>query len=276
MPSPKRCAFSFFFLFFFIRATGQSSLDSCFARIYSIASPTEKKLWIDSVYHILLTHQKDWNAITSAHSPYYKYVVSKDNLLSVVSWAVPDIFRYDYYAAVLYRKKNKKNTLYWLVDTTGLYFYNETTQYSKEEPWSGAVYYDIVSMPGKHTCYLLLGWNGHDIFSNLKVIEPVVVTAEDLYFGSPLLRNGKQISFRKIFRYAEESSFLLHYDKEKKAIVFDHLTYLPSLSEENKEAFAVPDGSYDAFMLAGKEWRFQEKYDARNHPSIKDKLYKAP
>ena len=56
-----------------------------------------------------------------------------------------------------------------------------------ERDWYGALYYKIIPSKTrktgtKHT-YMLLGWDGHDEFSSIKLVDVLTITNKNVRFG---------------------------------------------------------------------------------------------
>ncbi len=59
------------------------------------------------------------------------------------------------------------------------------------------------------------------------------------------------------FEYALDGSMMLKQDKKGKRIIFDHLAPIDK-KYEGYYMFYGPDASYDALLLKGEEWWYQE------------------
>lgn len=237
------------------------------------AGPEKKIAVSDSIRDCLIKNSGVLQHEAFHKHPYLKMIKSEDGRLTIFSWAIPDDFFVDYFVLILYGKKNKINTFYF-IDTTS----SNSLTYSdnvSQKRWPGAVYYDL--LPAGKNQWVLIGWNAGNMFYNVKLIETLSIRKNKVEFGIPLLmENGKMIS-RKVFKFAEESIFTLKIDHKQKHIIFDHLIALQN-SQSHPEAFMVPDGSYDAFVYDKKKKRYiyTPKYDALNPKDSKDKLYKDP
>ncbi|MBP3253452.1 MAG: hypothetical protein J6M30_02970 [Bacteroidales bacterium] len=84
-----------------------------------------------------------------------------------------------------------------------------------DSTWYGAVYYDLIA--NKHegkTYYILLGWNGNDIYSQKKIIEPISFRQNAKpVFGQQVFYKDKQ-RMRYIFEYSTDAEFTLKYDDQ--------------------------------------------------------------
>ena len=143
--------------------------------------------------------------------------------------------------------------------------------------WYGAIYYQISGPIGrKNKTYTLLGWNGHNAFSNKKLIETLQINRKgETVFGVPVIFDGKRMLHRVIFEYAEKAGMSLKFQEKNTSIIFDHLSP-PQPSMEGEYAFYGPDFTYDAYRLKKGKWFFERNIDARNDDENKGRLPKAP
>jgi hypothetical protein len=82
------------------------------------------------------------------------------------------------------------------------------------------------------------------------------------HFGAPLLETPTGIKHRFYIEYASDVMVQLRYDLDAKKIVYDHL--IPRNNENAGLGFDdVPDGSFNAFLLNRKKWRFEDNTDIR-------------
>lgn len=82
--------------------------------------------------------------------------------------------------------------------------------------WFGAVYYDlIVNKYEGRTYYVLLGWDGNDIYKRRKIIEPVSFRQQNgrPVFGQNVFYKEKN-RMRCIFEYSTDANFTLHYGQQ--------------------------------------------------------------
>ena len=138
--------------------------------------------------------------------------------------------------------------------------------------WYGALYYAILSQTINHkTCYVLLGTDLNDDYSNRKLIE-------SLYFdesgspvlGMPVFAMGGKMYNRIVFEYTERAAFVLHFDQTLNMIVFDHLAATNPLQDGNYRYYA-PTGLYDGFLSDGKVWTFIPSVNVKNKKIKKKK-----
>jgi len=83
--------------------------------------------------------------------------------------------------------------------------------------WFGALYTKLIEVKGATgTYYILLGWNGGNIFSQYKIIEVLAFNDKGApMFGSQVFRNyGKNRPARIVFEYSKKGYLYLNYEKQ--------------------------------------------------------------
>jgi hypothetical protein len=154
---------------------------------------------------------------------------------------------------------------------------NQIVNYNQ---WYGAVYYKLITLHNhKEVFYTLLGWDGNDAGSNMKIIDILSLGSDGRpQFGKPVFKSGAEIRNRVVVEYSENANVLLRYDyqslmlkkgkrvKEKKAwmIVTDRLVpQMPTMEGIHK--FYVPAGdTYDAYIFIKGFWTFVEDVKVAN------------
>lgn len=85
-----------------------------------------------------------------------------------------------------------------------------------DSSWYGAVYYDLITTKNNgNTYYLLLGWDGNNIYSRRKIIEPISFARNSArpIFGQTVFYKEKDRK-RYIFEYSTETTFNLKYETQ--------------------------------------------------------------
>ena len=163
------------------------------------------------------------------------------------SWAVPTEEGQLFYNWFRFKDGNKK------------YLLKSLSVLKEGKPsW---LYYDMIGFEHKGEPYfVLLGWN-KTRNSNQKIVQIVRFEDHDVIsFNHALMRRGNSRSASLSFEYAKDGSMMLKQDKKGKRIIFDHLA--PSDKKyEGYFMFYGPDASYDALILKGGEWWYQEKVE---------------
>ncbi len=133
--------------------------------------------------------------------------------------------------------------------------------------WFGAIYYEISEFGSKsRPVYALCGWDGHDQYTNRKVVEQMTFDDE----GTPVLgglfqnEKGNGLS-RLIFEFNERAVMTLKYNPKRKMIVGDHLDTPVDLPQhKGKPRFMGADGSYDGFYYKDGRWHYVMDLDITN------------
>jgi hypothetical protein len=122
----------------------------------------------------------------------------------------------------------------------------------------------------KQDFYVLLGWNGNDQRSNIKLVEVMSFDPEDpehIIFGADVFYFDMIPKYRAVFQYSEFAPFTLNYAKVKKGwfglgkkemIVYDHLAPPKYGTSPLEEVYNMgPDGSYDALYFYKRRGYFE-------------------
>ena len=122
----------------------------------------------------------------------------------------------------------------------------------------------------KQKFYLLMGWNGHDLSSNYKVIDAISMDMEDknkVIFGANVFYFDVIPKHRAIFHYSEYAPFSLNFSYvkggpfnlfNKKMIVYDHLAMPGENRKKLQELYELgPDGSYDGLSFIKSKGQFK-------------------
>jgi hypothetical protein len=177
----------------------------------------------------------------------------QDNKFRMFNWSLRlynDSYRY-YGAIQMNTSKGVK--AYPLFDYN--YRIKNKDTITNHEKWPGALYYNMIQR-GKY--YYLFGWDGNNLRSNIKLIEPLHFNKKgEPVFGAPKFvvsdGNKKKVYNRFIIEYKEDAAVTLNYDKDLKIIVYDHLVPASNTSKDYKFTY-IPDGSYEGFKYKKKQW----------------------
>ncbi|MDK2842918.1 MAG: hypothetical protein PWQ17_2424 [Anaerophaga sp.] len=131
--------------------------------------------------------------------------------------------------------------------------------------WYGAVYYDVIPVVhDKKTYYTLLGYNGNDAFSRMRIVDVLYFSEEGTpCFGAPLFNVNDGLKKRLIFEYSNRAEMMLRYDKREKMIVMDHLAPMEPVFEGDRSYYG-PDFSYDVLDYQEGKWLLVEDVELRN------------
>lgn len=144
----------------------------------------------------------------------------------------------------------------------------ERSQLSPQK-WYGAVYYEIIEVENKKDShYILLGYNGNNHFSKIRVVEVVKIANNNrVFFGFPIFLYERDTKRRVVFEYSSRVNMMLRYEPKVKMIVFDHLAPAEPMFTGDFRHYG-PDFTYDGFSLKNGKWHFISEIDLRN-PSDK-------
>lgn len=173
----------------------------------------------------------------------YKECVNRK--VELFSWAIPLQKGQMFYNWFRFKAENK------------IYVSKSFSAWKGEQ--MGWLYYDLVGFEHQQEDYfLLLGWN-KTFNSNRKIVQVVRFEPDgSMSYNHPFMRKGNSRSISLSFEYASDGSMMLKQDKKGKRVVFDHLAPADK-KYEGYFMFYGPDASYDALILRGGEWWYEEK-----------------
>ncbi len=189
---------------------------------------------------------------------------SPDDKFRLICWNVAfENGTFSYYCFVQLQNRDE-SIIYELNDYSDKL---ERPQFAVTRPnqWFGCLYYEIIPYKeGGITKYLLLGWDGNDHLSNMKIIDVLLVDGMDIQFGARSFKEPYVGNTRIFFEYNEQAVMSLQYDEKLKMIVFDHLIpRQPNL--EGMYEFYIPDLSFDGLKFEKDGWYLKQDIDARNN-----------
>jgi len=201
----------------------------------------------------------------------FPIITSKDKKLRIINWIVAlDNNTYQYHGIVQYFNSFNKYQVSRLIPLSGEMKNVESIKLENNN-WYGALYYQMEEIKrGNKKYYVLLGWNGNDERSNIKVID-VLSVKKDLVFGAPIFRVDKKRLNRYIIEYKEDASASIKFKKKEDRIVFSNLIPLND-GMEGLYDYYVPDGSINAFELSNGSFKFKrdvENTEKVNIPKIR-------
>tara|TARA_B100000768_G_scaffold66071_1_gene63482 strand:- start:5164 stop:6066 length:903 start_codon:yes stop_codon:yes gene_type:complete len=201
----------------------------------------------------------------------FPIITSKDKKLRIINWIVAlDNNTYQYHGIVQYFNSSNKYQVSRLIPLSGEMKNVESIKLENNN-WYGALYYQMEEIKrGNKKYYVLLGWNGNDERSNIKVID-VLSVKKDLVFGAPIFRVDKKRLNRYIIEYKEDASASIKFKKKEDRIVFSNLIPLND-GMEGLYDYYVPDGSINAFELSNGSFKFKrdvENTEKVNIPKIR-------
>ncbi len=193
-------------------------------------------------------------------------ITSKDGEVRIFSWNVQwenDTHTHFAYILKKHRRKNDQHIVTPLIDNSKA-LPPEPMDVLEATNWYGALYYDIIEVQkGKKTYYTLLGYNGKNARSTVKLIDVLSFAGNTPRLGYPFFETKEGFQNRVFFEHAAKTVMSLRFDPERNMIVFDHLSpESPGLAEFKE--YYVPDMSYDAYAFIDNKWRLKEDIIAIN------------
>lgn len=144
-------------------------------------------------------------------------LTSSDKKFKIFTWAVfSNEGDYDNFGMIQARNETTEEyEIYRLWDRSDDVFSPQEAKLT-DTSWFGAVYYELIITKNENiTYYTLLGWDGKDIYSKRKIIEPITFKRNSgrPNFGASIFYKEKQLK-RMIFEYAPTASFNLKWDNQ--------------------------------------------------------------
>jgi hypothetical protein len=184
------------------------------------------------------------------------FINSPDGTLRIVNWNLEMADKtHRYFCFILhYNAKNDEINIHELTEGyTSLAEY--PTDVLSSDSWYGCLYYKIIPFEkGSKTLYALLGWDGNNEMSAIKLIDVLSFSNGNPVLGASVFKKSKNETLnRVIFQFNKKAYFSLKYEDDYLRIVFDHL--MPeSPNLEGLYSYYVPDLSYDSYVLDGNKW----------------------
>ena len=216
----------------------------------------------DSVNQLLRTYMNETLLLPGAFIHKFEklktigFIDSPDGKVRIVNWNIEMSDQTQRYFCFVMRKE--KNTV-------GVNELKEDSSLPQKpqgildpEHWYGALYYKIIPKEkGSKQTYILLGWDGNNSSSTMKLIDALYFTGGKPKLGSPVFKLNNTTVKRLFFEHSKKVSISLKYEPEYDRIIYDHLSpETPSL--EGFYSFYVPDLSYDALYFKDGKWELRE------------------
>lgn len=236
----------FILTFFSILNIAYAQLDSVAVRLQNISIITEDSIKLQYADEIPACLEQikfgEYPLGTTVRFLGYRKCVNAD--VELFSYAIPLKEGQMFYNWFRFKEDNRS----YLLKTSSV-------NKSDQPAW---LFYDLVEFKNQGKFYFaLLGWNKTRT-TNQKIVQIVRFGEHGkISFNHRLMRRGKSRSASLSFEYALDGSMMLKQDKKGKRIIFDHLA--PSDRKyEGYFMFYGPDASYDALILKGGEWWYEE------------------
>ncbi|WP_291858641.1 hypothetical protein [Marinilabilia sp.] len=191
-------------------------------------------------------------------------LISSDDKLKVVTWNVEERNGDHHLYGVIGVKNENVVRAYSLDDKSGEI---PTPEYAvlKPEKWFGAVYYELITEAFKgDVFYTLLGYNGNDAFSRIRVVDVITLSKSGRpRFGALIFDDHGRTKRRLIYEYSNQANMMLRYENRGNRIVMDHLAPLQPMYEGDRSYYG-PDFSYDVLELKKGKWILEKNVELRN------------
>jgi hypothetical protein len=130
--------------------------------------------------------------------------------------------------------------------------------------WYGALYYKIIpKTKGSKTYYTLLGYDGNNQTSTVKIIDAMTISGTRVKLGAPIFLTDEGVEKRLFFEYSKMATMSLTFDKKRDLIIMDHLAPESQNLAGFKEYY-VPDFTYDAMLFSKGKWSLRHNVVATN------------
>ena len=221
------------------------------------------KFQLDSILRLPQSFNQSFDSIKNL-----SVLTSNDNKLRIYTWMLPEINGMNYYFFGYLQVLNaqKKMKVYELKEIK--YGKNDDAEFLKlnDTTWYGALYYKLLHKQfDKKDQYILLGWQGKDIFSTRKVMDCLTVSPTKIEFGKQVFKSTGKAKSRIILEYNAQAGVSFNYNDQMDMIIQDHLS--PSDPRpEAKGMFSLygPDLSYDGWKFKEGIWYLQKNIVVKN------------
>ena len=194
-------------------------------------------------------------------------IKAPDNKFKIYSWNTNnDDGTFKYFAYLQTKGTKKKPRKVFFLNDNSDKIKDPKNKILTQDNWFGSLYYDIILTKHKRKkSYILLAWDGNNIYTTKKIIEILTFDKDgnSLSFGKEELPFENKTTKRIIFEYGNRMSMSLKYYKDREEIIFDHITY-PDKIHEGKLEYYGPDFSYDALDVKNDKIKFLSNIAFRN------------
>jgi hypothetical protein len=239
-----------------------------FSKMIKARMDLEKEAWSKSVWKRLEPLMASEALFKNPLSGYKELStqVSTDGRVKICTWNIETNEGVHTFFGGLAVKTPAGIKSFQLVDNSGSIRTPEQAVLTPSK-WYGAMYYDIIESKTKGSYYYtLIGHNGHDAFSQIKVVD-VLVLAEGVNpnprFGHPFFADEKRTRRRLIYEYSKRATMMLRYDPSEKMIVMDNLAPVNPMYQNDFRHYG-PDFSHNGLKMEKGKWVFQNELDLRN------------
>ncbi len=208
-----------------------------------------------------LKQPNSWNYDFPKIKEQINIIYPEDKSFRIFNWAIAptDVTR-RYYGAIQMPGETLK--LFPLFDHSDqLKKCAEDTILTNGKWYGGLIYRIMPQTVDGETVYTLFSLNASKAISNIKILDPMILTEKGVTFGAPIFdynsecRPGNRVN-RFILEYKKEVQVSMNWDKEHNAIYFDKL--VSQMNDPNRKYTYVPSGQYDGFRWNGDHWSYIE------------------
>ena len=272
-------------------AAHQQRLTQLFERVATAPTDNERYLSseeaVDALRDALDESGSERWRWTLPHS--VSVLTSPDGRLRLFTWAVVrDNGEFECFGAVQYYSERSEAYEYEVLHDKSEDILNREESLLSADNWLGAIYQDIIQTTANdRTYYTLLGWNGVDNLTDLRVIEPVIMRAGVPQFGAPVFRNERNLR-RVVLEYRGDAAVQMAYEEQtvqsvtrervkvkgryrtvektkeykEKVIIFDEVT--PQIEGmEGLFQYYVPSGQELAYAWVDGKWQKRQGAQGR-------------
>ncbi len=256
----------------------ESKIKSWFDIISTTKDDSLKLAFNDSIlntFDTILVHTDSYYHTFSSLN-FAGKIISPDELFRIINWNL--VFNdgtYKYYGYIqYYNKKEMEVKLFPLTDKSEEIISPKQALLTNEN-WFGALYYKIiVNKYGTSTFYTLLGWDGNNDFTNIKLIEVLYFTRSGKpKFGKNIFKIDNEKMKRVIFEYNNRAILTLRYDEYLDMIVYEHLSPAKP-SQIGQYKFYIPDFSYDGLEFKNGKFIHHASIDVHDRQQKNKRKFK--
>jgi hypothetical protein len=142
-------------------------------------------------------------------------LTSPDGHLRIFTWAVVrDNGEFECFGAVQYYNDRTEAYEHEVLHDKRDDLLNREESLLSADNWLGAIYQDLIqTTAGDRTYYTLLGWNGVDNLTDMRVIEPVLIKGGVPQFGAAVFRRERNLR-RVVLEYRGDAAVQMAFDEQ--------------------------------------------------------------
>lgn len=189
---------------------------------------------------------------------YTSKIDAPDGRFSLITWQIQkENYVYDFKGYILFDSGKSVELQRTEPLSTSTAYQTSTT-----DDWYGCMYYNIKQTDTNE--YLLFGFDSNTKYDNLKLIDVLTITGDDIVFGKEIFEDHDSPETyvnRIIISYTSDAAVNLNYSPGLDIILQDHLESTIGL-QAGQGSTNVPDGTYVGYVEENGKWMFKNKiYD---------------